>query len=81
MLRLLCALQLLVFVLWLLVLARVVVSWVDPMARTTPSRYVVDAHGADARPDPALLPPTGMLDLSPLILMIGLGLLLRLVAP
>jgi YggT family protein len=79
--HLLSALQLLVLVLWLLVLGRVVVSWVDPMARSTPSRYVVMLTEPMLAPIRRILPPTGMLDLSPLVLMIGLGLLLRIVAP
>jgi YggT family protein len=73
-------LELLVFVLWLLVLGRVLVSWVDPMARNAISRYVVTFTEPLLAPIRRALPQTGMVDFSPLILMLGLGLLLRFVA-
>ena len=69
-----------IFVLWLLVIGRVLVSWVDPMARSTPSKYVVALTEPLLAPIRRLLPPTGMFDWSPLILMLGLGFLLRLVS-
>ena len=74
-------LEILVLVLWLLVVGRVLVSWVDPMARNAVSRYVVALTEPMLAPIRRLLPGTGMMDFSPLILMVGLGLLLRLVSP
>lgn len=68
-----------VFVLWLLVVGRVVVSWFDPTARNTASRYVVALTEPMLAPIRRVLPPTGMFDLSPLILMIVLGTVLGLV--
>ena len=73
-------LEILVLVLWLLVLGRVLVGWVDPTARNSVSRYVVALTEPLLAPIRRLLPQTGMLDWSPFILMVGLGLLLRFVS-
>ncbi len=73
-------LEILVLVLWLLVLGRVLVSWIDPPARNAVSRYLVALTEPMLAPIRRLLPRTGMMDFSPLILMLGLGLLLRVVA-
>ena len=61
-------------VLWLLVLGRVSSSWVDPLGRNAISR----SRGRRRRsrscaPIRRLLPATGMIDFSPLILMLGPG--------
>lgn len=73
-------LEILVLVVWLLVLGRVVVSWVDPMARNSVSRTVITLTEPMLAPIRGILPRTGMVDFAPLILMIGLGLLLRVVS-
>lgn len=73
-------LEILVLVLWLLVLGRVLISWVDPTARNAVSRYVVAITEPMLAPIRRLLPQTGMIDFSPLILMLGLGVLLRFVS-
>lgn len=73
-------LEILVLVLWLLVLGRVLVSWIDPMARNSVSRYLVAFTEPMLAPIRRLLPQTGMMDFSPLILMLGLGVLLRFVS-
>lgn len=73
-------LEVLVLVLWLLVLGRVLISWVDPMARNTVSRYVVTLTEPMLAPIRRVLPQTGMVDFAPLILMLGLGVLLRVVS-
>ncbi len=73
-------LEILVLVLWLLVLGRVLVSWVDPMARNSVSRHLVALTEPMLAPIRRLLPQTGMMDFSPLILMLGLGVLLRFVS-
>jgi YggT family protein len=72
-------LEILVLVLWFLVLGRVIVSWIDPQARSTLSRYLVAFTEPMLAPIRRLLPQTGMVDFAPLILMIGLGVLLRFV--
>lgn len=71
--------QLLVLVLWVLILGRVVVSWVDPMGRNMISRQLIAMTEPLLAPIRRLLPATGALDLSPLILMLGLSLLLGVV--
>lgn len=71
--------QLLVLVLWALVLARVVVSWVDPQGRNPIARQVVMLTEPFLAPIRRLLPSTGALDLSPLILMLVLSALLGVV--
>ena len=73
-------LQSLVLVLWLLVLGRVLVSWVDPTGRNTVSQYLVGLTEPLLAPIRRVLPQTGMVDFSPLVLMIGLGILLRVVS-
>lgn len=72
--------EILVLVLWLLVLGRVLVSWVDPMGRNAVSRSIVMLTEPMLAPIRRLLPQTGMIDFSPLILMLGLGVLLRFVS-
>ena len=71
-------LEILVLVLWLLVVGRVLVSWVDPMARNAVSRYVVAVTEPMLAPIRRLLPRTGSIDFAPLVLLLGLGVLLRL---
>ena len=73
-------LEILVLVLWLLVMGRVLMSWVDPTARNSASRYLVALTEPMLAPIRRLLPQTGMMDFSPLILMLGLGVLLRFVS-
>ena len=72
-------LEILVLVLWLLVLGRVLISWVDPQGRNSVSRYIVALTEPLLAPIRRVLPQTGMFDWSPLILMLGLGVLLRVV--
>jgi YggT family protein len=73
-------LEILVFVLWFLVLGRVLLSWIDPQARSTVSRYLVAFTEPMLAPIRRVLPSTGMVDWAPLVLMVGLGVLLRLVS-
>jgi len=73
-------LEILVLVLWLLVLGRVLVSWIDPAARNAVSRYVVAMTEPMLAPIRRVLPQTGMIDFAPLVLMLGLGVLLRFVS-
>ncbi len=69
--------ELLVLALWAVVLARVVVSWVDPAARNQVSRQIVALSEPFLAPIRRLLPSTGMLDLSPIILFVVLALVLQ----
>ncbi len=72
-------LQLLVTVLWVLVLGRVVVSWVDPMGRNQISRWLIQATEPMLLPIRRMLPQTGMVDFSPLVLMLVLGFIVSLI--
>ncbi len=64
-------------VLWLLVLGRVLVSWVDPMVRSPLSSFLVQATEPILAPVRRVLPSTGVLDLSSLIVLLVLGALMR----
>ncbi len=70
-------LRLVVVLVWLLVLGRVLLSWVDPQARTQAGRVLFQFTEPMLAPIRAVLPRTGMLDLSPLVLLLVLGVLLR----
>lgn len=72
--------QLLVTVLWVLVLGRVLVSWVDPMGRNQISGFLIQATEPLLAPIRRFLPPTGMIDFSPLVLMVVLSVILGAVA-
>jgi YggT family protein len=71
-------LRLAILILWLLVLGRVLLSWVDPMGRTQLGRTLIRLTEPVLAPIRSVLPRTGMLDLSPLVLFLVLGVLLRL---
>lgn len=72
--------QVLVMVVWLLVLGRVLVSWVDPRGSNQLSAFLIQATEPMLAPIRRLLPSTGMIDFSPLILMLILGVLMRAVS-
>ena len=63
--------------LWLLVLARVVVSWVDPMGRGRFSAFIIQTSEPILAPVRKLLPRSGMFDFSALIVLLILGALMR----
>ena len=71
--------QLLVTVVWLLVIGRVLLSWVNPRFEGPVGRFLFDTTEPLLVPIRRLLPSTGMIDLSPLVLVLALGFLLRLV--
>jgi YggT family protein len=62
-----------------LVLGRVLVSWVDPMGRGQLARFLIDATEPILGPVRRMLPRTGMIDWSPLIVLLVIGMLLRVV--
>jgi YggT family protein len=59
------------------VLARVVLSWIDPAGRTAVGAFVTSATEPILAPIRRLLPRTGMLDLSPIVVFLVIGVLLR----
>lgn len=71
-------LRLAVVVLWLLVLGRVLLSWVDPRGRSQLGRMLYQVTEPLLAPIRSVLPRTGMLDLSPLVVLLALGFVMRL---
>ena len=70
-------LRFVLYALWLLILARVILSWIDPGGRGTISRFVIQTTEPILAPVRRLLPQTGMLDLSALVVLLVLGALMR----
>lgn len=71
--------QLLAFVLWFLLIARVVLSWTNPGGGGGLVAFVYQATEPILAPIRRMLPPAGGMDWSPLIAMLVLGVVLRLV--
>jgi len=72
-------LQLLVWALWLLLLVRVLLSWVAPRGGGGIVAFVYQVTEPILAPIRRILPPMGGMDLSPLIAMLLVGLIARLV--
>jgi YggT family protein len=72
-------LRVLVVTAWLVILGRVLLSWIDPRFERPVSQYIYSLTEPFLAPIRRVLPQTGMFDFSPLILLLGLGLLLRIV--
>jgi len=70
-------LRFLVFALWLLILGRVLMSWIDPTGRTRIGAFLVSMTEPILAPVRRIMPQTGMFDFSPLIVMVVLGFLVR----
>ena len=70
-------LRFLVLALQLLILARVLLSWIDPGGRGQLASFLVQTTEPILAPVRRVLPRTGMFDLSPLIVILVLGVLLR----
>jgi YggT family protein len=70
-------LRFVVFGLELLILARVLLSWVDPAGRGRLAAFVIQTTEPILAPVRRALPRTGMFDLSPLIVILVLGVILR----
>ena len=72
-------LQAVVVAAWLVVLRRVLMSWIDPRFERPISRYLYSVTEPFLAPIRKALPQTGMFDLSPLLVLLGLGILMRVV--
>lgn len=72
-------LQLLISVLMLLVIARVVVSWLAPSGGGGLVAFIYQATEPILAPVRRLVPPTGGLDWAPFIVLLLLGLLLQVI--
>jgi YggT family protein len=69
--------QLLLIAAWALVLARIVMSWVDPAGRNQVSFFLFRATEPILAPVRRLLPPSGTIDWSGFLVLIVLGFLWR----
>ncbi len=63
--------------LWLLILGRVLVSWVDPMGRSQLGAMLINTTEPILAPIRRIIPPMGGIDLGPLIILIILSALWR----
>lgn len=72
-------LQSLLVAAWLIVLGRVLMSWLDPRFERPVSQFLYSLTEPFLAPIRRVLPQTGMFDFSPIILLLGLGILLRLI--
>jgi YggT family protein len=70
-------LQFLFMALWALVFGRVIMSWVDPTGRNRISTFLIQVTEPLLGPVRRLMPQTGMMDFSPLIVLIVLSFLWR----
>jgi YggT family protein len=69
--------QLLAFVLWFLLIARVVLSWTNPRGGGGLVAFIYQATEPILAPIRRVLPPTGGMDWSPLVAMLILGVIVR----
>ena len=72
-------LQSLVVTAWVVLLGRVLMSWIDPQFQRPIGQFLYSITEPFLAPIRERLPQTGQFDFSPLILLIGLGLLMRIV--
>ena len=70
--------QLLISVLWLMVIGRILLSWVNPSFDGPVGRFLFETTEPLIAPIRRVLPKSGMFDWAPLLLLLGLGVLLRL---
>lgn len=63
--------------LWLLVLGRMLMSWVDPMGRSQLGSFLIQTTEPILAPVRRVMPQTGMFDFSSLIVLLVLGALWR----
>jgi len=68
-------LSLLFVALDIVLLGRVLVSWLDPTYRGTLARFLFETTEPFLRPIRSVLPRTGALDLAPLVAFVALGLI------
>jgi YggT family protein len=70
-------LQSLVTTAWVVMLGRVLMSWVDPQFQRPLGQFLYSLTEPFLAPIRRVLPQSGQLDFSPLVLLVGLGLLMR----
>lgn len=64
-------------ILWLLVLGRVLISWIDPTGQSRLASLLIQATEPLIAPVRRVIPPTGMFDFSSLVVLLVLGALAR----
>jgi YggT family protein len=69
--------QMLATVLWLLLIARVILSWTNPRGGGGLTAFIYQATEPILAPIRRILPPTSGIDWSPLIAMLLLGVVVR----
>jgi YggT family protein len=69
--------QFMLLALWILVFGRVLMSWIDPTGRNQVSAFLIQATEPMLAPVRRMLPATGTIDWSSLVVLLALGLLLR----
>jgi YggT family protein len=69
--------QFMLLALWVLVFGRVLMSWVDPSGRNQVSTFLFQVTEPMLAPVRRMLPRTGMVDWSSLIVLLVLGFLVR----
>jgi YggT family protein len=70
-------LQFLLVALWALVFGRMIMSWVDPTGRNQVSAFLIQATEPMLAPVRRMLPQSGMIDWSGLVVLLVLGVLMR----
>lgn len=74
---LLSAAALVVVLFEICLLGRAVFSWIEPIPRNRVNRFFIQVTEPVVRPVRRVIPPLGGLDLSVLVVFIGLGIILR----
>ncbi len=64
--------------LWILILARVLLSWIDPRYTTAAGHVIYQATEPMLAPIRRFMPRTGMIDFSPMVLFILVAVVMRL---
>jgi YggT family protein len=72
-------LEMTIYVFMFAIFARIIISWVNPHLHNPITSLLSSMTDFMLRPARRLIPPIGMLDLSPMIVFLILGLLLRLI--
>jgi YggT family protein len=72
--------RLLATVVWLLLIARVLLSWTNPTGGGGLTAFIYQATEPILAPIRRVLPPTGGIDWSPLVAMLLVGVVVRVVA-
>jgi len=62
---------------WVVMLGRVLMSWIDPQFQKPLGQFLYSLTEPFLAPIRRILPQSGQLDFSPLVLLVGLGLLMR----